>query len=902
MAETANALRRLLYSWIDVDLVVEQKRAAGLWPEWLFAASAYHDGLLLHVRPRTDRARIDSVLEDWFGARYEKTRSLVFEGPEEQGRKFPIEVEESDSPALPFQIQPTFRRVSVLPESPTVTWPPAFNRGTPPIVVFYSFKGGVGRTTSLLAFLASFSAMNSTGKALVIDADLEAPGITTLAEADRTITPARFSFVDFLAVSNSDANEDFREALDIAAYATRRQIVHVRSHDKVVDHFLLPAHRSEDQFLRLDIRPENLLYGSRSPWSVGDLVAGLGQRLDVDIVLVDLRAGLSELASPFLFDPRLRRIVVTTPSEQSISGTVSALEQLNKFHPPEDKSELYDPSVVITFVVPEMIGSQELQSTRFRLLRAYPDKSQPNNEPDLGRLVVKETAFSQELLYLSDFSSAISKLQASALPVAMTEFVEDFVVSTSPTQTVNIASVQDARRSLAQFAQKLEYAESGQGDRYLSIAPLRALAKQFQDAVPTAVIVGSKGAGKTYTCLQIVRSQSWASFVAQTLRSNNGSEWGSIWPFLHSKNLDDPAKGLIQTARQKVSSTHALPKATLSSIEIEDRVLESLQHNLADERWWRIHWFKMLADSLGIAVGGENEAPGSIVGYLRSKGQRLVVVIDGLEDLFPNIERSPTQQAALRALIQGVPNYLKEVPNSPLGILIFVRADLVISAIPQNVGQFERLYEPFALRWDEDEALRLAVWIARESGGPVTLDKNKSLELITAEEARSALIPVWGKKLGSDKSREARTAEWVIAALSDFNGQIQARDLVRFFRYAAEKSIDAPAQDRILIARAIRDAILPCSLQKIREIKQEIEPLNDIFATLQGSTDRRIPFDAPKSGLKVEEIQFLIKTGVLIEDQGDYFMPEIFRLGLGFQLATGARPRVLSFARRSGTR
>lgn len=278
-----------------------------------------------------------------------------------------------------------------------------------------------------------------------------------------------------------------------------------------------------------------------------------------------------------------------------------------------------------------------------------------------------------------------------------------------------------------------------------------------------------------------------------------------------------------------------------------------------------------------------------------------MVVIDGLEDFFTNIDGSETQQVALRALIQGVPNYLKEIPNSPLGILIFVRADLVISAIPQNVGQFERLYDPFALRWDEDEALRLAVWIARESGWPIAND-SRSLELITADEARSALVPVWGKKLGSEKSREARTAEWVIAALSDFNGQIQARDLVRFFRYAAEKSIDAPAQDRLLTARAIRDAILPCSQQKIREIKQEIEPLNDIFATLERSTDRRIPFDAAEAGLKSEEIQFLIKTGVLIEDQGDYFMPEIFRLGLGFQLATGARPRVLSFPRRSGNR
>jgi len=104
--------------------------------------------------------------------------------------------------------------------------------------------------------------------------------------------------------------------------------------------------------------------------------------------------------------------------------------------------------------------------------------------------------------------------------------------------------------------------------------------------------------------------------------------------------------------------------------------------------------------------------------------------------------------------------------------------------------------------------------------------------------------------------------------------------------------------DRVLAPRSIRDAIEPCSTEKIEEIKQEIPPLKAIFTRLQQSTNRRIPFDAATSQLSVDEIHFLETVGVLIEDRGEYFMPEIFRLGLGFQLAQGARPRVLSLARR----
>jgi hypothetical protein len=132
----------------------------------------------------------------------------------------------------------------------------------------------------------------------------------------------------------------------------------------------------------------------------------------------------------------------------------------------------------------------------------------------------------------------------------------------------------------------------------------------------------------------------------------------------------------------------------------------------------------------------------------------------------------------------------------------------------------------FALRWNEEEALRLAIWLAESAGLTV---KGKIPETMTTDEAKEFLVPVWGRKLGPDDSREARTAEWVIAALSVFLGQIQARDLVRFLRHAAASARNATATDRILAPRAIRDAILPCSREKIDEIKQEIPRLESIL-------------------------------------------------------------------------
>jgi hypothetical protein len=252
-----------------------------------------------------------------------------------------------------------------------------------------------------------------------------------------------------------------------------------------------------------------------------------------------------------------------------------------------------------------------------------------------------------------------------------------------------------------------------------------------------------------------------------------------------------------------------------------------------------------------------NAAAGLIINHLRASGKQLVIMVDGLEDLLPELAVNQAEQVALRALIQGVPSYLKSVPDNPLGILIFVRADLARAAVPQNYGQFSKLYEAFSLQWSVEEALRLAVWLADSAGVERPTQLRSAPELLSAEEAKEVLLTVWGRKLGTEKSREARSAEWVLAALSDFKGQIQARDLVRFLHFAAEGSVESTSTDRILSPNAIRDAIKPCSTKKIEEIEQEIPQLKAIFSKLQAITDLRIPFDATSANLTSDDIRFL---------------------------------------------
>lgn len=909
--DTAKTLKsRRFFSWFDVDALIRQARAANLWPDWVGNIAAYIDSLVVTVRPGTKRKSINELLSSWLGARFDpQSLTILLESLPDSPRKLVIEIEELDGTApTRLSVEPTFKKISLIPENiEQMDLPPALPVGTPPLVAFYSFKGGVGRTTHLLACLKSLSMLRI--KTLVVDADLEAPGITALVNADKILPASPFSFVDLLALAQSDVSPNWSDSLKLASFEIRRNIVPVSAEGTDSEHYFLPAYRDLQQTLHLDIRPEHLINVAGSEWDVGNLLGALGRTLAVDAILIDLRAGLSELASPFLLDPRMRRVIISTPSLQSVEGTVLILKELSKIAPQawgapnslSNRIDLFDPIVLLTFVTQEFSNSGGVSEITQRLLGEYPDA--PEDWP-IPRLAVRESSFSSELLVLSSFQDAMRKLDGTNLQRVMSNLAEE--MSLWPTTNTSAIpekypqeKIDELRNSLADAARRMEYAESGKVDSFLSISPLRLLAQHFRSTVPVAVVIGAKGSGKTFTYMQLVRSREWSRFVSAALRDDKGQSLAAdIWPLLQSKNLDVDARGLVNASRKHTASDLQFPAADISVLNTEDAIRESLTHEHADLTWWRNRWFKLIADSFGINSAAENMAAGLVIQFLRNQNMQVVVVIDGLEDLFGELQETEPQKIALRALLQEVPAYLREIPNSPLGIVIFIRADLVSTAISQNEGQFRRLYEPYALRWNEEEALRLAAWLSTVAGADLDLPKDKKLEAISSEEAKRALVPIWGWKLGTERSREARTAEWVIAALSDFRGQVQARDLVRLFRYAAEKSKSNPS-DRVLIPRAIRDAIQPCSEEKIKEIEQEIPPLKDIFAKLQNATERKIPFAAGSSGLSIQEIRFLEATGVLIEDRSEYFMPEIFRLGLRFQLAQGARPRVLSLARRA---
>jgi len=188
-----------------------------------------------------------------------------------------------------------------------------------------------------------------------------------------------------------------------------------------------------------------------------------------------------------------------------------------------------------------------------------------------------------------------------------------------------------------------------------------------------------------------------------------------------------------------------------------------------------------------------------------------------------------------------------------------------------------------------------------KAGALSDLKQDPLLDL-TREDLVQELIPLWGRKLGRENSREAFSANWVIYALSDFNGQIQARDIVRFLQYASVNSRgDSHWNDRILVPSAIKGSLPPCSSEKKKEIIEENLELRQIFDRLDKlSIDKkRVPFTQRDLGLEPHQLDILERNGVISSDGERYYIAEIFREGLGFTLDKGARPKVVAMAIRA---
>ena len=249
------------------------------------------------------------------------------------------------------------------------------SKDAPAIVLFYSFKGGVGRSTALAATALHLASIGD--RVVVLDADLDAPGVASLLAAHDGAT-ATWGIVDYLL--------ERRVCLDMEPHTDDYYHRYADAGALVAEDILVyPAGTFNqgyvDKLARID-------YGNQPDGSAHPFV-GLLEQIRTEHaprwILIDARAGLGEMSGFLTGGLCHLHVLLGTLADASWRGLELILERLGGNRVREGKPQAE------CLLVASMVPRSD-QSLFEQLVRRFTDRSRdafsahyyaaPEGEPD----------------------------------------------------------------------------------------------------------------------------------------------------------------------------------------------------------------------------------------------------------------------------------------------------------------------------------------------------------------------------------------------------------------------------------------------------------------------------------------------------------------------------------------
>ena len=191
----------------------------------------------------------------------------------------------------------------------------------PKVVSFYSFKGGMGRTTSLAA--SALLLAKKGYNVLAIDTDIEAPGLSSLFLDDSRIVKGTVDFfVEYQAYESYEP--DMRDYLmEVEDTSIKEEIPG--------EIFIIPAGQTDEPYLSKlaridyqDIKPDGMRNTVvRLMEHAVDFLQQKGKK--VDYILLDARAGFHDMGGVVTFQIPHGIVLIGRDNRQSWSGIKEAI-------------------------------------------------------------------------------------------------------------------------------------------------------------------------------------------------------------------------------------------------------------------------------------------------------------------------------------------------------------------------------------------------------------------------------------------------------------------------------------------------------------------------------------------------------------------------------------------------
>lgn len=883
--------QNIYYTWRDIE--VELLKNKSIWPETWNNIEVYSSEVIIYVYESNRDVESESkeFLSQIFKSYFSKEENEIKIKSTHVTLGIFYEVVDKEHGKKHVAPSPLFKEYLYLNEQNNMEQEVKKLPGAK-VVAFHSYKGGVGRTLSLFSVAKEIiEKFQGKKKVLIVDSDIEAPGLTWLSREENP--NFQISYMDILSIINSTGYNE--EIIGNVSRIIEKSCISFVTRQMEGTHYFLPTYRCDAQIMDVYDNPERVLMGETNKYIIVDYLSQIGKELDVDLVLVDLRAGISEYAAPFLFDPRVSKVLVSSTSYQSAYGTRMVLDQIEK-----QMSTSADTKIILN-MVPEPFDKDARDKVYNVLLKMDSDAKSTEEDVSLSDFITEIPANSS-LIHLGDLNQICRQLNiADDFSIEMRKIVSTLL----PKDDIEKDEMKDKEQyivSLHKLASDELTAEGNGISEMLTTKALKAIGTSFKWEIPQIVVLGMKGSGKTYLYKQLLHAKKWNIFIEHLGEQSKLDKDVLIYPFIYTqkkKELNDLIKECTKTCGKEIPFISENIKV---QTKIVDVLKEKREEEITESQWDEI--WKQLIFEIFQQYFDELE---KIDEYLENLNKKVVLIVDGLEDIFFSYDKSTTERAAIRSLCVNLINRLSELEYGNIGIVTFLRKDIAQLSITPNFEQFLNQYYQYELKWSQTDALRLALWLskrAKSEDGDIFIKTKDGVDVPIENASRTiveeALHELWGRKMGPDNSKTAVTARWVLASLSDFNGQLQARDIVRFLKYSTvgyQKEEGKNYADRYLMPNRMKHAIQECSKEKYNDVETEIVQLKPIFSKLKSvkNEDKTVPLkEDVLLQLTIEEKKTLMNYGYLKEVDNEYYIPEIIRYALDFNKAKRGGSKIVS--------
>jgi MinD-like ATPase involved in chromosome partitioning or flagellar assembly len=711
----------------------------------------------------------------------------------------------------------------------------------PRTVTFYSFKGGVGRTTAL-THVASILAMRGL-KIVAVDLDLEAPGLSTAFNLN---PQPKYGIVDYF-YERSYLPEGVDPSISIGEIFGE-----VRIPNATGRLFVVPAGSlSLDYISKVDdLHATTVIDGNNSLWSIFKLE--IQEQLNPDILLVDSRTGINQWGALSLIQAADEAIIFMFPNEQNKQGIEVLLRSLQT---------LKDLSINFVFSpVPDItqIGLSKVQPIWESLMKIIKNSTDENYEADEDESELDNDRTPIEELLVIPYLVPIALADSYPVPGTQDYYTKIANSIDEKTDELKRSTVLNTIEQRWKIIESLNFPEVNAADQRQDLSLLFQRTTDFEKFLDetTCLIRGRKGTGKTALYWLFLKHESVAKKLGHG-RLDNTVFLSAHGRFQESRPSRDEFQSIHQALQQNTGSWEAFWRSYLLLRYYQEKSLnfprgkkgekfkdlKKIINDLSQEKWQSEHTEALVQLSTNYKLRlTVKDTIGILNEEARNNSQKLWFLYDDLDEDFPAGE---VRQQALAGLFQLVQS-CDASRLTEIRFKIFLREDIWNRLSFDNKSHFTG--RDIILQWTKIDFLRLALRQAIQSENfknlvdrvsPVAVE---SIDRASENEIDKALEILWGSRRRGG-SRAKNVSRWVYERLTDSSGTTFPRSLSILLKGAKEQELTYKGQssskvrtDRLLQGKSLEFGLKKASEKRCEEIKEEYPNLTKFFDSLNGKS------------------------------------------------------------------